>query len=175
MDSMPMGPNLRETQSVFSRMVKGVSSAWKDGSRVSRFIKNKFERKDPFLNAKRFNKLTTAKVTKKMNKMATAARRRTASRLTLPRAGGFTRFGGYALGLAVGAVAMVGVGMMKGAQSASTELVAQRQMQDQRYARNITMMSRLGYTTGTSSMNKYNHTMGLSQALSANRHGRGGY
>lgn len=83
--------------------------------------------------------------------------------------------GGLGLGLWVGAGAMVALGFMKGVNNASREIVAQRQMQDQRYARNITMMSRLGYTTGTSSMNRYNHTVGLSQALSANRHGRGGY
>jgi hypothetical protein len=82
---------------------------------------------------------------------------------------------GLGAGLVLGAVAMFGVGMMKGAMNASTQIVAQRQMQDQRFARNITMMSRLGYTSGTSSMNKYSHTTGLSQALSRNRHGRGGY
>jgi hypothetical protein len=83
--------------------------------------------------------------------------------------------GGLRLGIGVGAIAMIGLGVIKGMGNASREIVAQRQMQDQRYARNITMMSRLGYTTGTSSMNRYNHTVGLSQALSANRHGRGGY
>lgn len=82
---------------------------------------------------------------------------------------------GLGAGLLIGAVAMVGIGIMKGAMNASTQIVAQRQMQDQRFARNITMMSRLGYTTGTSSMNRYGHTIGLSQALSRNRHGRGGY
>ena len=78
-------------------------------------------------------------------------------------------------GIAIGGLAMVAVGMMNGANNAAQNIVAQRYIQDQRYSRNITMMSRLGYSSGTNSMNRYNHTAGLSQALSANRHGRGGY
>jgi len=77
------------------------------------------------------------------------------------------------LGLAVGAIAMVGVGIMRGVNNASQDIVAQRYIQDQRYARNITMMSRLGYSSGTSQMNNYNHTDGLALSLSSNRHGRG--
>lgn len=78
-------------------------------------------------------------------------------------------------GIALGAVAMIGVGIMKGAANASREIVAERAVQDQRYARNITMMSRLGYTSGTNRLQRYGHTVGLSQALAANRHGRGAY
>lgn len=77
--------------------------------------------------------------------------------------------------LTTGAVAMLGIGLMKGVSNASQAIIAERQIQDQRYARNITMMSRLGYTTGTNRLDRYNHTVGLSQALSANRHGRGAY
>lgn len=83
--------------------------------------------------------------------------------------------GGIYGGLALGAIAMVGIGIMRGAMNQATEVVNQRYIEDQRFARNITMMSRLGYSSGTSSMNRFNHTAGLSQALSANRHGRGGY
>lgn len=78
-------------------------------------------------------------------------------------------------GLAVGAVAMIGLGIMKGMYNASQDIVNQRYINDQRYARNITMMSRVGYTLGSSSMNRFQHTAGLAQALSATRHGRGGY
>ena len=83
--------------------------------------------------------------------------------------------GGMFGALAAGGIAMLGIGLMRGAMNAASEVVTQRQIQDQRYARNITMMSRLGYSSGTSQMNRFRHTAGLTQALSANRHGRGGY
>ena len=81
---------------------------------------------------------------------------------------------GIAGGLVLGGIAMVGFGMMRGAARAASDVVTRRKIQDQRFARNITMMSRLGYTSGTSSMDRFGHTVGLTQALSANRHGRGG-
>lgn len=81
----------------------------------------------------------------------------------------------FSAGLVLGTVSLLGVALMKGVLNTASQIVAQRHIQDQRYARNITMMSRLGFSYGTSSMNRYGHTIGLSQALSRNRHGRGGY
>lgn len=166
----------QETYGFFSRRVQGVMSAFKRDP-LTQALSAKLEGK-PFFKTwteKLFPKkagpilkgagrmrygLSKYAVSpiRKVGRAATAA-----GRVTLP------------MGLAVGAVAMIGVGMMKGLTNASREIVAERQLQDQRYARNITMMSRLGYNVGTRRMNRYNNTAGLSQALSANRHGRGGY
>lgn len=74
--------------------------------------------------------------------------------------------------LGVGALGMVGVGMMRGAMNQGRDIVFDRYMQDQRYSRNILTNSRLGRSAGTRNMNRYGSTQGLSQALSASRHGR---
>ena len=144
-----------EAPSVFSRYTKKTMS-WFKNDKVARWGYKTFIKPKPF-------DVTFNKTRKAVGRYI--------ARAPLRRVG---RVGMTGL-LAVGAAAMVGVGLMKGVLNASTKIVAERQMQDQRYARNITMMSRLGYTSGTSSMNRYNHTVGLSQSLSANRHGRGGY
>lgn len=139
---------------IFTRGAKFTMNAFHKSPTV-KFIKNRFK-------PKVFNEATVNKFVKSAKsplRMIT----RTVGRGTM------------GLGIGLGVTAMLSVGLMKGMVNSSQQIVAERQMQDQRYARNITMMSRLGYTTGTSSMNKYNHTTGLSLALSSNRHGRGGY
>lgn len=159
-------PKDQGPKSVFNRVSKWTANAFKN-DRLLNTIKGKLEsrRLDAFPNH-----------IKKANKIIEKTKwARIEKRIKTPRAPSFKGLLGYGAGLAIGSLAMLSVGIMKGALNTSAEIVAQRQMQDQRYARNITMMSRLGYTTGTSSMNKYNHTVGLSQALSRNRHGRGAY
>lgn len=73
-------------------------------------------------------------------------------------------------GIALGAVAMVGVSMMKGAMNASREIVYDRYMQNAAMNKNVLDSSRL--PRGISRMDKYNSTMGLSNSLSKTRHGR---
>ena len=72
--------------------------------------------------------------------------------------------------LAIGAVAMVGVGMIKGAMGASREMTYDRYMQDNAMNKNVLNSTRV--PTGLSRMDKYNSTMGLTNALSRSRHGR---
>lgn len=74
--------------------------------------------------------------------------------------------------IAMGAAAMVGVGMMRGAMNAAQDIVAERYLQDQRMSRNVLMNTRVGYSMGAAEMNKYGQTNGLAQALHNGRHGR---
>jgi hypothetical protein len=66
---------------------------------------------------------------------------------------------------------MFGIGMMRGAINRGREIVFDRYMQDQRYSRNMLTNSRLGLASGTGKMMMGGSTMGLSNALSARRHG----
>lgn len=75
-------------------------------------------------------------------------------------------------GLLTAGAAMVGVGLMRGAINGAQDIVAERYMQDQRFARNIVMNTRVGRAASNARSNRYGHLDGLSQALSAGRHGR---
>jgi hypothetical protein len=74
-------------------------------------------------------------------------------------------------GLALGAGAMLSAGIMKGAMGESRQILYERYMQDTRYSRNMIQNARLGNAMG-SRFGQYGSTMGLSNALSATRHGR---
>lgn len=75
-------------------------------------------------------------------------------------------------GLAAGAVAMLGIGILKGAFNESNEIAYERYMEDMYTTKDILNTSRLGLASGTSRMQNYGSTMGLSNALSRTRHGR---
>ncbi len=95
---------------------------------------------------------------------------------TAPKAAARTIVGaGRAIGpvglLSVGAVAMIGVGIMRGMNNAAKDYVLERYMADQRFARDILLQSRVGVSMGTNKMNRMGSTMGLSNALSRTRHG----
>jgi hypothetical protein len=74
-------------------------------------------------------------------------------------------------GMIVGAVAMLGVSMLKGALNQSREIVYERYMQDAAVSKNMLNNTRLGLASGTSRMQNYGSTMGLSNAMSRTRHG----
>lgn len=176
--STPLILDTKETHSVFSRLVKGTMSGFKKDPTVG-FIKNRLEgipiipKYTGGIIKGYAGAIPGARLAGRIGRYAGRPLGK-ALGMSLRGVGAAAKFS-FPIGLAVGALAMVGVGFMKGVNNASREIIAQRQIQDQRYARNITMMSRLGYTVGTSTMNRYNHTIGLSQSLNANRHGRGGY
>ena len=71
----------------------------------------------------------------------------------------------------LGATAMLGLGMMKGAMNQSRDIVYERYMQDQAVGKNMLNNTRLGVSAGTSRMQSYGHTTGLSNSLSRTRHG----
>jgi len=75
-------------------------------------------------------------------------------------------------GLALGVAAMVGIGVMKGAMNESRNIVYERYMQDMTYSRSMVGQSRVGLAHGTHNMLNNNGTQGLSNSLSATRHGR---
>lgn len=75
-------------------------------------------------------------------------------------------------GLALGVVAMAGIGIMKGAMNESRNIVYERYMQDMTYSRSMVGQSRVGLAHGTHNMLNNNGTQGLSNSLSATRHGR---
>jgi len=70
-----------------------------------------------------------------------------------------------------GAVAMLSVGLMRGAMSQGRDIIYQRYMQDQMRSRGVLNNSRVGRMSGTSQMIDYGSTQGLSNALSRTRHG----
>lgn len=74
-------------------------------------------------------------------------------------------------GMIAGAVAMLGVSMLKGALNQSREIVYERYMQDAAVSKNMLNNTRLGLASGTSRMQNYGSTMGLSNAMSRTRHG----
>jgi hypothetical protein len=73
--------------------------------------------------------------------------------------------------VALGGAAMLSAGIMKGAMGESRQILYERYMQDTRYSRNMIQNARLGNAMG-SRFDSYGSTMGLSNALSATRHGR---
>jgi hypothetical protein len=73
--------------------------------------------------------------------------------------------------ITVGAVGMLGVSVMNGANNAAKDIIFERYMADQRFARDMLLQSRLGTAIGTARMNKYGSTVGLSNSLSRTRHG----
>lgn len=75
-------------------------------------------------------------------------------------------------GAIVGAAAMLGISMLKGAMDQSQEIVYERYMQDAATSKNMLNNTRLGLASGTSRMQNYGSTMGLTNALSRTRHGR---
>ena len=74
--------------------------------------------------------------------------------------------------LTVGAAGMLSVNVMKGMQNQSQEIVYERYLQDARYSRGMLHNSRVGLASQTRRMLKQDGTQGLSNALSATRHGR---
>lgn len=101
------------------------------------------------------------------------ARQATKGLRGLNKSSGFVRKFGGAVGLAVGALAMLSVGVMRGANNTGKEMVFERYMEDQRYSRSMLMNSRVGLASGTGRMQRYGSTEGLAGALHKNRHGRG--
>lgn len=75
-------------------------------------------------------------------------------------------------GLALGAVAMIGVGIMRGALNESKNIVFERYMQDMTYSRSMASQSRVGLAHTTHNMLNNGGIHGLSNALSTTRHGR---
>lgn len=75
-------------------------------------------------------------------------------------------------GLALGATAMLGVSVLKGAMDTGKQIAYQRYMQDQTMSRDVLTSTRLGNSSGTNRMLGYGGTVGLSNALSSTRHGR---
>jgi hypothetical protein len=86
---------------------------------------------------------------------------------TAIRKGGIFKAGA----IGVGAVAMLGVSILKGAMNQSRDIVYDRYMQDQSMSKNLLNSTRLGLASGTSRMQNYGSTTGLSNALSKSRHG----
>lgn len=76
------------------------------------------------------------------------------------------------LGLAVGAVGMMTVGMIKGASNSARDQLYDRYLQDTRYSRNMLANTRVGQASNRNSMLNKSGTDGLGLALSATRHGR---
>jgi hypothetical protein len=75
-------------------------------------------------------------------------------------------------GILLGTSAMLSVGIMRGAMTQSRDILYERYMQDTRYSRNMLLnASRVGVGMG-SRFDQYGSTMGLSNSLSATRHGR---
>jgi len=73
--------------------------------------------------------------------------------------------------VALGGLSMLSVGMMRGATSQARDILYQRYMQDARYSRNmLTNATRTGAGLGYR-FDKYNSVAGLSNAMSARRHG----
>lgn len=73
--------------------------------------------------------------------------------------------------ITVGAVGMMGLSIMNGANNAAKDIIFERYMADQRFSRDMLLQSRLGTAMGTNRMNKYGSTVGLSNSLSRTRHG----
>jgi len=84
---------------------------------------------------------------------------------------------GYRLGtstpaLALGAVSMMGLSVMKGGMNQAKDIVHERYMQDYTYSTSMLHNSRVGLTSGTNRMLNRAATQGLSNALHKTRHGR---
>jgi len=71
----------------------------------------------------------------------------------------------------LGAVGSIGLGMMRGMMNTAREYQHDRYMQDYSYSRNMMLNSKLGRSTGASNSMRFKSTYGLSNALSARRHG----
>lgn len=102
--------------------------------------------------------IATSKVGRGINKFA-----RTGARLLGPTAG--------ASAIAAGAVGMLSLSIMNGANNAAKDIILERYMADQRFTRDILLQSRVGTAMGTDRMNRYGGTIGLSNSLSRTRHG----
>jgi predicted ribonuclease toxin of YeeF-YezG toxin-antitoxin module len=85
--------------------------------------------------------------------------------------GSYMGAAGLAGVISVGAVGMMSVGIMNGMNNAAKDIVLQRYMTDQRFARDILLQSRVGMSMGSNRMNQSGSTIGLSNALSRTRHG----
>ena len=83
---------------------------------------------------------------------------------------GLKRMGGLG-GLALGATAMLGIGIMRGMMRGTQDAVYDRYMTDARYSRNMLYNSRVGSASGTNKMLRNSGTQGLSLAMSKTRHG----
>jgi hypothetical protein len=75
-------------------------------------------------------------------------------------------------GLALGATAMLGLSVLKGAMNQGKQIAYDRYMQDQSQSRQVLGSTRIGNASGTNRMIGYGGTTGLSNALSGTRHGR---
>lgn len=84
---------------------------------------------------------------------------------------GAAKTAGYGSLLTVGAAGMLTVGVMNGINNASKDIVLERYLADQRFARDMLLQSRVGLSMGTNQMNRFGSTMGLSNSLSRTRHG----
>ena len=117
--------------------------------------------------------VTAGRITKRIGGKAASAARLTAKIASsaykkVSRMPGPLKVGG----LAVGAIAMMGIGMMRGAMDQSRNIVHERYLQDMTYSRSMINQSRVGLAHGTSQMLNRGGTQGLSNALSRTRHGR---
>lgn len=75
-------------------------------------------------------------------------------------------------GFALGALGMMGVGIMKGGMNQAKDIVHERYMQDFTYSKSMLHNSRVGLASGTNRMMRRGGTMGLSNSLHKTRHGR---
>jgi len=87
------------------------------------------------------------------------------------RAGGLIKGAVGVTALAVGAAAMVSIGMLNGGIAQGRDIVYQRYMQDQRFSSNMLNNARLGSAVGSNRLRRYGNTDGLTLAMYGTRHG----
>jgi hypothetical protein len=85
-----------------------------------------------------------------------------------------SKVGNFALGstIALGAISSASLGLMNGMNNQARDYTHDRYIQDYTYSRSVLTNSRIGRSTGTRALDRYGSTLGLSNSLSATRHGR---
>lgn len=78
-----------------------------------------------------------------------------------------------ATSITLGAVSMMGIGIMRGMNNTAMDISYDRYLRDTRFSRNVMNNTRVGRSHGMSGMLNNGSTTGLSLAMSSNRHGRG--
>lgn len=74
--------------------------------------------------------------------------------------------------IGVGALAMTSVGIMRGINDASRDIMFDRYLRDTRFSRNTMHNTRIGRSSGMNSMLNYGGINGLATAMHRTRHGR---
>ena len=116
----------------------------------------------------KLSELGAGRVVNRNNLVGKVSRKAGALYSKIPK--GLKRMGGLG-GLALGATAMLGIGIMRGMMRGTQDAVYDRYMTDARYSRNMLYNSRVGSASGTNKMLRNSGTQGLSLAMSKNRHG----